>query len=172
MAKYLRVVKGILTQFDEWYAKHIPREGNTTADPIKIHLKTGWFPDGAQEARKLSVRALRYLPIEVFRYKRSLIIPYLKCLRPLEAEETLKEAHEGIWIAPGGRALAHNITQLGFYWPTMLADAKAYVKKCIRWQKHASIVRQSLERLTSINTPIPFVMWGMDILGQFPVVSG
>ncbi|XP_074374382.1 uncharacterized protein LOC141714784 [Apium graveolens] len=24
MAKYLRVVKGILTQFDEWYAKHVP----------------------------------------------------------------------------------------------------------------------------------------------------
>ncbi|XP_074355795.1 uncharacterized protein LOC141695450 [Apium graveolens] len=25
MANYLRVIKGILTQFDEWYAEHIPR---------------------------------------------------------------------------------------------------------------------------------------------------
>ncbi|XP_074376865.1 uncharacterized protein LOC141718382 [Apium graveolens] len=31
VAKYLRVVKGILTQFGEWYAEHVPREGNTTA---------------------------------------------------------------------------------------------------------------------------------------------
>ncbi|XP_074324125.1 uncharacterized protein LOC141661043 [Apium graveolens] len=31
MAKYLRVVKGILTQFDEWYAEHVPREENTMA---------------------------------------------------------------------------------------------------------------------------------------------
>ncbi|XP_074377935.1 uncharacterized protein LOC141719453 [Apium graveolens] len=34
MAKYLRVVKGILTQFDEWYVEHVPREKNTTADAL------------------------------------------------------------------------------------------------------------------------------------------
>ncbi|XP_074352802.1 uncharacterized protein LOC141691954 [Apium graveolens] len=34
MAKYPRVVKGILTQFDEWYAEHIPREENTTEDAL------------------------------------------------------------------------------------------------------------------------------------------
>ncbi|XP_074342650.1 uncharacterized protein LOC141680281 [Apium graveolens] len=140
MAKYLRVVEGILTQFDEWYAEHVPREENTTADalsqfssseiknyprsiyfqvlktptihvinlialigmascwigPIKTHLETGWLPDDAQEARKLLVRALRYSFIEGLLYKRSFFIPYLKCLRPLEAEEALKEAHEGI----------------------------------------------------------------------------
>ncbi|XP_074336712.1 uncharacterized protein LOC141673882 [Apium graveolens] len=139
MAKYLRVIKGILTQFDEWYAEHVPREENTTVDalpqfasseienyptsiyfqvlktlnihvinliapvgvtscwidPIKTHLKTGWLPDDAREARK-SVRALRYSLIEGLLYKRSFFIPYLKCLRPLEAKEALKESHEGI----------------------------------------------------------------------------
>ncbi|XP_074323681.1 uncharacterized protein LOC141660590 [Apium graveolens] len=137
VAKYLRVVKGILTQFDEWYVEHIPREETTTVDalsqfasseienyprtiyfqvlkthtvhvinliapvgvascridPIKTHFETGWLPDNAQEARKLSVRALRYSLIEGLLYKRSFVIPYLKCLRPLEAEEALKEAH-------------------------------------------------------------------------------
>ncbi|XP_074351425.1 uncharacterized protein LOC141690531 [Apium graveolens] len=53
----------------------------------------------------------------------------------------------------------------------MLADAKAYVKKCDRFQRHAPIVRQPPERLTSISTPIPFAMWGMDILGPFFVAS-
>ncbi|XP_074347078.1 uncharacterized protein LOC141685900 [Apium graveolens] len=140
MAKYLRVIKGILTQFDEWYAEYVPREENTIADalsqfasseienyprsiyflvlkaptihvinliapagvancwidPIKTHLEIGWLPDDAQEVRKLSVRALRYSLIEGLLYKRSFVIPYLKCLRPLEAEEGLKEAHEGI----------------------------------------------------------------------------
>ena len=28
---------------------------------------------------------------------------------------------------------------------------------------------QPPETLTSINSPIPFAMWGMDILGTFPV---
>ncbi|XP_074324061.1 uncharacterized protein LOC141660983 [Apium graveolens] len=174
MAKYLRIVKGILTQFDEWLAKHIPREENTAADAIsqfasseienyprsiyfqvlktptiyvinliapvgvascwidliKIHLETRWIPNDAQEARKLSVRALRYSLIEGLLYKKSIIIPYLKCLRPLEAEEALKEAHEGIYGQHlGGWALANKITRLGFYWPTMLADVKNYVKK-------------------------------------------
>ncbi|XP_074355796.1 uncharacterized protein LOC141695451 [Apium graveolens] len=119
-------------------------------DPIKTHLETGWLPDDAQEARKLSVRALRYSLIEGLLYKRSFVILYLKCLRPLEVEEALKEAHEGICGKHlGGRALAHKIT---------------------RCQRHAPIVRQPPERLTSINTPIPFAMWGMDILGPFDVV--
>ncbi|XP_074342641.1 uncharacterized protein LOC141680267 [Apium graveolens] len=54
----------------------------------------------------------------------------------------------------------------------MLADAKAYVKKCDRFQRHAPIVRKPPERFTSISTPIPFAMWGMDIFGPFPVASG
>ncbi|XP_074347461.1 uncharacterized protein LOC141686319 [Apium graveolens] len=140
MAKYLAVVKGILTQFDEWYAEHILRKENATTDdlskfasskienyprsiylqvlktptihvinliapigvvsywidPIKSHLETGWLLDDPQEARKLSVRALRYTLIEGLLYKRSFVIPYLKFLRPLEAEGALKKAHEGI----------------------------------------------------------------------------
>ncbi|XP_074336624.1 uncharacterized protein LOC141673783 [Apium graveolens] len=154
LAKYLRVVKGILTQLDEWCAEHVSRQENTTADalsqfasseienyprsiyfqvlktqtihvinliapvgvagcwidPIKTHLETGRLPDDAQEARKLSVRALIYSLIEGLLYKRSFIIPYLKCLRPLEAEEVLKEAHEGIYGQHlGGRVVITRI---------------------------------------------------------------
>ncbi|XP_074342537.1 uncharacterized protein LOC141680128 [Apium graveolens] len=185
MARYLRVLKGILNQFDEWYAEHDSRKEDTMKDalsqfasseienyprsiyfqvlktptihvinmivpvgvascwidPIKIHLEMGWLPDDAQEAHKLSVRALRYSLTEGLLYKRSFVIPYLKCLRPLDAEESLKEAREGICGQYlGGRALAYKITRLGFYWPTMLADAKAYVKKCNRCQRHTPIV--------------------------------
>ncbi|XP_074339893.1 uncharacterized protein LOC141677743 [Apium graveolens] len=181
MAMYMRVVKGILTQFDEWYAEHVPRKENTTADalsqfasseienyprsiyfqvlktptihvinliapvgmtscwidPIKTHLETGWLPDDAYEARKLSVRALRYSLIEVLLYKRSFVIPYLKFLRSIKVDEALKEAHEGICGQHlGGRALSHKITRLGFYWPTMLEDTKTYVKKCDSQDNH------------------------------------
>ncbi|XP_074348962.1 uncharacterized protein LOC141687835 [Apium graveolens] len=34
MVKYLRVVKEIMTQFDEWYAEHVPREENTIDDAL------------------------------------------------------------------------------------------------------------------------------------------
>ncbi|XP_074354845.1 uncharacterized protein LOC141693597 [Apium graveolens] len=54
------------------------------------------------------------------------------------------------------KAFAHNINWLGFHWPTVLADAKAYMKKCDRLQRHTPIVRQLLKRLISISSPIPF----------------
>ncbi|XP_074351842.1 uncharacterized protein LOC141690989 [Apium graveolens] len=54
----------------------------------------------------------------------------------------------------------------------MLVDAKAYVKKCDKCQRHAPIVRQPSERLTSISTPISFKLWGMDIFGPFYIASG
>ncbi|XP_074354673.1 uncharacterized protein LOC141693464 [Apium graveolens] len=190
MAKYLRVIKGILTQIDEWYTEHVSREEKTTADalsnfasskiknyprstyfqvlknftihvinliasigvascwinPIKTHHKTRWLPHDAQEARNLSVRALRYSLIDSLMYKRSVIISYLNCLRTLKAEEALKEAREGICGQNlEGRALAHKITRLGFYWPVMLADAEIYVKKCDRCQRHAPIANGQAE---------------------------
>jgi Integrase core domain/Integrase zinc binding domain len=130
------------------------------------------LPTDATEARKLAVRALRYALIEGILYKKSFTIPYLRCLRPDEAKSAIEEVHEGICGQHlGGRALAHKLVRLGFYWPTMMADAKDYVKRCDRCQKHAPIVRQPPEMLTSINSPIPFAMWGMDILGPFPMAT-
>ncbi|XP_063948099.1 uncharacterized protein LOC135152193 [Daucus carota subsp. sativus] len=146
--------------------------GATWIDEVKTYLETGHLPPDAGEARKLQVRALKYALIEGILYKKSFVIPYLKCLRPDEAREALKEVHEGICGQHlGGRALAHKITRLGFFWPNMLKDAKDYVKRCDRCQRFAPVVRQPPEMLTSINSPIPFAMWGMDILGPFPLAS-
>ncbi|XP_063942737.1 uncharacterized protein LOC135150384 [Daucus carota subsp. sativus] len=146
--------------------------GATWIDEVKTYLETGHLPPDAGEARKLQVRALMYALIERILYKKSCVIPYLKCLRPDEAREALKEVHEGICGQHlGGRALAHKITRLGFFWPNMLKDAKDYVKRYDRCQRFAPVVRQPPEMLTSINSPIPFAMWGMDILGPFPLAS-
>ena len=54
----------------------------------------------------------------------------------------------------------------------MIDDAKAFVRKCERCQNHAPTARQPPELLTSINSTILFAMWGMDILGPFPMASG
>ena len=146
--------------------------GSTWIDPIRMHLESGWTPSNEEEARKLRMRSLKYALIEGTLYKKSFVIPYLKCLRPEEAQEALKEVHEGICGQHlGARALAHKVTRLGFYWPEMIKDAKDYVKKCDRCQRFVPVVRQPPEMLTSINTPIPFAMWGMYILGPFPLAT-
>ena len=146
--------------------------GDCWMDPIKAHLENGWLPNNGMKARRLSVRALRYMLIEGILYKKSFVVPYLKCLRPDEVELALKEVHEGICGQHlGGRALGHKISRLEFYWPSILKGVKAYVKICDRCQKFAPVVRQPPEMLTSISSPIPFAMWGMDILGHFPMAS-
>ncbi|XP_063942119.1 uncharacterized protein LOC135149915 [Daucus carota subsp. sativus] len=146
--------------------------GATWMDEIKLYLQNGHLPPNADEARKLQVRALKYVLIEGILYRKSFVIPYLRCLRSDEAREALREVHEGVCGQHlGGRALAHKVTRLGFYWPDMLKHAQDYVKRCDRCQRFAPIVRQPPEMLTSINTPIPFAMWGMDILGPFPLAS-
>ena len=139
MKEYLRIVRALITQFDECHIEHIPREENMKADslsqyasseiesylgtvyyevlrtptiniklvapinqescwmdPIRAHLETGWLHVDRMEARKIFVKALRYVLIYGVLYKKSFLIPYLKCLRPPEAEIALREVHEQI----------------------------------------------------------------------------
>jgi len=51
----------------------------------------------------------------------------LRCLSNSEAQEVLKEAHDGICGAhqPGPK-LTDRLHRLGYYWPTMIADAVKY----------------------------------------------
>ncbi|KAK3013837.1 hypothetical protein RJ639_009483 [Escallonia herrerae] len=87
----------------------------------------------------------------------------------LYSDYALREVHEGICGQHlGGRALAHKVLRQGYYWPTMHRDALDYTKKCDACQRFSSIPRQSPSPLSSLSSPIPFAMWGMDIMGPFP----
>ncbi|XP_074342349.1 uncharacterized protein LOC141679876 [Apium graveolens] len=150
MVKYVRLVRAVMTQFDECYVEHIPREENAKADAlskfasseiekssgsvyfrvlktrsiyvklvapiglgaswidsIKAYIQTGWLPNDVTEARKLAMRALRYSLINGILYKRSYMVPYLRCLGPNEARLALEEVHEGIYGQHLGAELWH-----------------------------------------------------------------
>ena len=61
----------------------------------------------------------------------------------------------------------HKLTRAGYYWPTMLKDAQAYVKACDKCQRFSNFIRQPFEELTPITAPWPFAHWGLDIMGPF-----
>ncbi|KAK3017710.1 hypothetical protein RJ639_003303 [Escallonia herrerae] len=117
----------------------------------------------------VSAVLVREQDVEDVLYKRSFTFPYLRCLTPLEANYALREVHEGIceqhW---GGRAVAYKVLRQGYYWLTMHRDALDYTRKCDACQRFSPIPRQSPSPLSSLSNPIPFVMWGMDIMGPFP----
>ena len=137
---------------------------------IVSYLKDGKLPEGKDEARKLRIRAARYVLMNEVLYKRGFSQPYLWRLTPHEANYVLREIHEG---ACGNhsraRSLIHKVIRAGYYWPTVQADAKAYVKVCDQCQRFSNIPRQPLEYLTPMTAPWPFAQWGLDILGSFPV---
>nr|XP_023913408.1 uncharacterized protein LOC112024989 [Quercus suber] len=97
--------------------------------PIVSYLRDGRLPEGKDEARKLRVRSTRYILMDKVLYKRGFSQPYLRCLAPDEANYLLREVHEGACSNhSGARLLVHKVIRAGYYWPTIQADTKAYVK--------------------------------------------
>jgi len=64
-------------------------------------------------------------------YKRSFSQSYLRFLNPGKSLYVLRDVHEG---ACGNhsraRSLVYKMVCVGYYWPSMQIDAKAYVKAC------------------------------------------
>ena len=124
---------------------------------IVLYLKDGKLPEGKDEAKKLRVRAARYVLMDKVLYKRGFSQPYLRCLAPDETNYVLREVHEGAYgNHSGARSLIHKVVCAGYYWPTVQADAKAYVKVCDQCQQFSNVPKQPSEYLTPMKAPWPF----------------
>ena len=120
-------------------------------------MKDGVLPNGKEAARKLKVRATRFVLIKDVLYKRGFSRPYLRCLGMEEVDYVIKEVHEGICgNHSGSRSLVHKLVRAEYYWPTMQKDAEAYVRACDKCQRFSIIIRQPTEELTSMTAPWPF----------------
>ena len=136
---------------------------------IASYLKDGILPNEKEATRKLKVWAARFVLIKDVLYKRGFSRPYLRCLGNEKADYVMRKVHEGICENhSGSRSLVHKLVRAGYYWPTMQADAKAYVKACDKCQRFSNIIRQPTEELTLMTAPWPFAQWGLDIMGPFP----
>uniref|UniRef100_A0A2N9FQW8 Uncharacterized protein n=1 Tax=Fagus sylvatica TaxID=28930 RepID=A0A2N9FQW8_FAGSY len=58
--------------------------------PIISYLREGTLPDNRHEARRLKVRASRFLMLQGTLYKRGFSLPYLRCLAPDEANYVMR----------------------------------------------------------------------------------
>uniref|UniRef100_A0A2N9HRX3 Uncharacterized protein n=1 Tax=Fagus sylvatica TaxID=28930 RepID=A0A2N9HRX3_FAGSY len=138
--------------------------------PIISYLQRGTLPDNRHEARRLKVRASRFLMLQGTLYKRSFSLPYLRCLAPDEANYVLREIHEGVCgNHSGARALQRKVVRAGYYWPSMQADASRFVQHCDKCQHFANLVHSPPEALVPMTAPWPFAQWGLDIMGAFPI---
>ena len=80
---------------DSGDVQEIGSESNWTTT-IASYLKDGVLLDKKEAARKLKVRAARFVLIKDVLYKRGFSRPYLRCLGNEEADYVMREVHEGI----------------------------------------------------------------------------
>ncbi|XP_022846354.1 uncharacterized protein LOC111369103 [Olea europaea var. sylvestris] len=78
-------------------------------------------------------------------------MPYLKCIRPIEAKEIMFE----VYVKTCGShqeaiSLAFKILQQGYYWPTMREDAKELVRKCDTCQHYGNLIHVPAEQQAAI----------------------
>ena len=108
----------------------IQNEGNWMTLIIS-YLKDGSLPKGKDEARKLRVRSARYVLLNEVLYRRGFSQSYLKYLAPDEANYVMREVREeACGNHSRAKSLIHNVVCAGYYWSTIQADAKAYVRIC------------------------------------------
>jgi len=85
----------------------------------------------------------------------------LNCLTLDETDKVLKEFHAGDC---GGhlywKSTANKILRVGFYWPTLFADAKKYVTACHKFQIFEGKRKLLPFPLKPISTERPFQQWG------------
>nr|GFB95936.1 reverse transcriptase domain-containing protein [Tanacetum cinerariifolium] len=137
------------------------------------YLKEGILPGNEKEARKLRLKARQYELIEGVLYKRSFLIPWLRCLGPLQAEYVMREIYEGSCsMHAGPRSVVAKAIRLEYYWPTMHKDARDMIRKCNDCQIHRPVTRHPQQPLTPITAPWSFYKWGIDIAGPFPEGPG
>ncbi|XP_021290862.1 uncharacterized protein LOC110421578 [Herrania umbratica] len=98
----------------------------------------------------------------------------LKCVSPANVNPLLEEVHAGSsGEQEGGRKLYQKLLDLGYYWPTMEADAVNYARKCYLCQIYGNAIHAPAVQLHSIITPWPFHTWGFDLIGPInPLFKG
>ncbi|XP_057730621.1 uncharacterized protein LOC130945952 [Arachis stenosperma] len=111
---------------------HVTSLGSSWLDPITDFLEHGKLPSDQKDAAKLRKEAAKYAVIQGQLFRKGLNQPLLKCLHPDQTDYVLREVHEGCCGHHiGGKALARKLIRAGYYWPSMMADSKEFVKKCV-----------------------------------------
>nr|GEX14984.1 reverse transcriptase domain-containing protein [Tanacetum cinerariifolium] len=73
----------------------VEEDGPTWMTSIVEYLNEGTLPSDRNEARKLRIKARQYELLEGILYRRLFLTPWLRYIRPLQAEYVKREIHEG-----------------------------------------------------------------------------
>nr|GEV31516.1 reverse transcriptase domain-containing protein [Tanacetum cinerariifolium] len=95
----------------------VEEDGPTWITPIMEYLKEGTIPSDRNEARKLRIKARQYELLEGLLYMRSFLTPWLRYVRPLQADYVIREIHKGSCRMHAGPCPHQPLTLIMAPWP-------------------------------------------------------
>jgi hypothetical protein len=145
-----------VTHSDPWYAD------------IVNFIVTGYVPPGADK-KKLIHESRLHLWDESYLFRVCANGLLRRCVPKVEAIQIMERCHASPYGGHCGAFQTHaKIWQSGFFWPTMYADTKEFVRRCHRFQKHGNINTRDAMSLTNNLQIELFDAWGIDFMGPFP----
>ncbi|PKA45954.1 hypothetical protein AXF42_Ash019715 [Apostasia shenzhenica] len=137
-------------------------------DDIRHYLLTGELPNDRNKARRLRVKAARYIISQGQLFRRCYSLPLAKCIRKENSKIVLEQIHSGdCGTHAVGRNLSLQVLRQGYYWLNLQKDAKEFSQKCPQCQFYSSILKQLAAQLHPITSSWPFSMWGLNFLRPF-----
>ncbi|XP_021740879.1 uncharacterized protein LOC110707181 [Chenopodium quinoa] len=129
-------------------------------DPILAYKLQGTLSEDKNLAAKMKRVASRFIVYKGELLKKSFSAPLLKCVGPTDADYILREIHFSICGNHiGGRTLAHKALRAGYYWPTMIQDAKDLVRKCEKYTQRSQVEDQKSKWIEEL----PGTLWSLRI---------
>ncbi|XP_074337441.1 uncharacterized protein LOC141674630 [Apium graveolens] len=113
--------------------------------PYIAYLKDGTLPEDQNKACYLVYKAVWFFLEDNQLYRRTFSVSTLKCVDPDEADYCLREVNEGIC---GDHLAAKQVPK---------------VQQCAKTESNLP---------GSVLSPVPFTVWGIDIMGPFPRAKG
>ncbi|GJT29420.1 reverse transcriptase domain-containing protein [Tanacetum coccineum] len=96
-----------------------------------------------------------------------------RCVARCEILEILEHCHSGPTEGHHNASVTgRKVYEEGFYWPSIIRDAKDYVMKCDACQKSGNISSRNEMPQNNIQVCEVFDVWGLDFMGPFPCLRG
>ncbi|GKD72126.1 reverse transcriptase domain-containing protein, partial [Tanacetum coccineum] len=95
----------------------VEEEGDTWMTPIYEYLTEETLPAEVNKARAVRRKSQRFAVINGVLYKKSFLGPWLRCVRPLQANYVLREIHEGSCSPTCPKKSATKVDPITSPWP-------------------------------------------------------
>ena len=134
-------------------------------DPIADYLQSDILPTDPDQAHRLKRIATRYCLVDRYLYRKGKSLPLLRFLHPNDACWALDEVHSGdCGNHASGETLAYQILRMSYFLAEYTSGCKAVCTVLKACKKTVILYHLPPKRLSSISTPYPFAIWGLDLI--------